>query len=314
MRTLGRLVLLTLLAIPAARAGDAEAKALRDKASKAWSDGKDQAEVLKLFDEALAAKPTDRAILYSTLLMKGQYLQAIVSDLPAAEVVYTKIITELAGLEESETVLRMLKSEAMAAKAVLVYAAREDAEQAVSLFKGALMNWTKSSICDRGSQFLFRLGRDATKRDAGKRKELMDISLKSAQEAVQFIAKEQPQADKAAPALARYQLQLAVVQLALGQEEEARKTRAAIDQAQLGAQPGTLYQQALWHVLSGDADAATAALKEFMVKTRPSGPAGVKSRNQLRKFIRGEPDFKPLFAREDWKELTVDEPEEKPGK
>lgn len=306
MRTLGLTLALTLIAIPAARAGDPEAEKLYAEARAAWKGNKEPGEVVGLLDKALAAEPKTRELLYQILLTKGKYLQGIVSDLPAAEAVYTRIIKELAAPKETETVLREIKSEAMAAKAVVVYSDRKDVEAAFGLFKGAVLNWAKSSICDNGSQFLYRLGRDAERPEA-KRKELLEFSLKCSQDALNFVEKEVPQAEQRAPILAKYQLQLAIVQHATGKADDAAKTFAAIDKAQLEKNPMTLYQHALWHNLNGDVDATTKALEEFMKKTRAEGPAGLKARNQLRKYIRNEPDFKPHLGREDWKGLVTDE-------
>lgn len=301
-----RLVLALALAAPfAAQAGDKEAQEALNAAKAAWSTGKPE-EVLGLFDKAEAAKPEAKVLRYDIQLSKGLYLQAKTSDLEAALKIYDGIIKDLVGLKDDESVLKQIKSQAMANKASLIYSHKQDEEGAFALYKSAAMLYPSSKISEGASQFFFRLGRDTSRRDEAKRKEILELGLKCAEEAVKFCENDVP-AEKRPPALAKLQLQVAIMQHANGKAEEAQKTWAAIDKAVL--QPFSLYQQAVWFALQGSIDDATRCLKEFMQKTRPEGSAGIKSRNQLRKFIAGEPDFKQHLSRPDWKDLATDESE-----
>ena len=72
-----------------------------------------------------------------------------------------------------------------------------------------------------------------------------------------------------------------------------------------------MYQQAVYHGARGDGAKAREILASFMAETRPTA----RSRNDLRNFIRTEPDFQAHLEGEGWAELTTDEAlgEEKPG-
>ena len=113
-----RLVLALALAAPfAAQAGDKEAQEALNAAKAAWSTGKPEAKVLR----------------YDIQLSKGLYLQAKTSDLEAALKIYDGIIKDLVGLKDDESVLKQIKSQAMANKASLIYSHKQDEEGAFAL-------------------------------------------------------------------------------------------------------------------------------------------------------------------------------------
>ena len=166
------------------------------------------------------------------------------------------------------------------------------------------MLYPSARISETASQFMFRLTRDRNRRTDAQRKEILELGLKLAEEALKFAPNEFPDPAKRGPWEAKFTLQLAIMQHAAGKPDEAKATFAKVQTDHLG--PASLYQQAVWHALQDQPDEAHRCLVEFM-KTRPEGQAGLKARNQLRKFIRGEPDFRALLGRPDWKELTDEE-------
>ena len=304
MRLSGLALALIALAPLAARAGDKEAQDALTQAQQAWTAGKEPQEVLALFDQAEAHKPSSRVLQFFIKLNRAQFVQGKVGDLEQALGIYDQIIRGLINLPESEGQLRQIKSQAMANKANLVYAEKNDEEMAFQLYKSAAMLYPSARISETASQFMFRLSRNAGRRTDAQRKEILELGLKLAEEALKFAPNEFPDPARRAPWQAKFQLQLAIMQHAAGKPDEARQTFAQIQQDSL--QPASLYQQAVWNALEGKPDEALRCLTEFM-KTRPEGEAGLKARNQLRKFIRGEPDFKGLLQQPGWKELVEDE-------
>ncbi|MCO5168655.1 MAG: hypothetical protein M9894_20125 [Planctomycetes bacterium] len=295
------LVLLLALAAPAV-AGDQEAYGLLRQAYDRWNDP-DPAEALRLADEALAQNPTSKVVRTQILLFIGSLHQVKTGNLDAALERYDQIIQSLVGVADPQ--LKQLKAEAMVRKGTLVYSERNDPEAALKLYQSAHQTNQLSTTVESASQLAFRMGRDPARGQAARDK-FMEVALKAAQEAVQlaprqFVGDEARQASN----LAKCQLQQVIVLTALGQADEAKAAWDAIDKAKFG--DAALYQRALLHALRGEADEATALLKQFM-GTRPAGEDGRAARNQLRKFIRSEPDFEALRSRPDWKELVEDEP------
>lgn len=299
--TLARsLVLLVALATPAV-AGDQEAFGLLRQAHERWNDP-DPAEALRLANEALAQNPTSKVIRTQILLFIGSLHQVKTGNLDAALERYDQIIQSLVAVTDPQ--LKQLKADAMVRKGNILYAERDDAAGALKLYQSANETNQLSTTQDTASQLAYRMGRDPA-RGQQDRQKFMDVALKASREAVQ-LAPRQFQGDEARQAgnLAKCQLQLVIVLTALGQGDEAQTVWDSIDKARFA--DAALYQRALLAALRGQADDATALLKQFM-STRPAGEDGRTARNQLRKFIRSEPDFAALRARPDWKELVDDE-------
>ena len=299
MKTIGWALALLTLAPLAAQAGDKEAQDALTKAQQAWREGQDPQAVLGLFDQAEGHKPESRVLQYFIKLNRAQFTQAKLGDLDKCLAIYDQIIGELTNLPESEGQLRQIKSQAMANKANLLYSEKQDEEGAFQLYKSAAMLYPSARISETASQFMFRLGRDTTRRTPAKRREILELGLKLAEEALKFAPQEFTDEAQRTAWMSKFQLQLALMQRALSES-----THEGVNHEVLP--PASLYQQAVWHALQGRPDEALRCLQAFM-KTRPEGAAGLKARNQLRKFIREEPDFKGLLGREGWKELVADE-------
>jgi hypothetical protein len=94
-----------------------------------------------------------------------------------------------------------------------------------------------------------------------------------------------------------------IVLTALERKQDAEKLRARLDESKLGSSSN--YQRAQLSALEGKGGDAVAALLEAAMKERPT----LKTRNQLRNFIRTDPFFEPLRAAENWKPLVEDENE-----
>lgn len=288
------------LAAPAF-AGDQEAQALLRQAYDHWKDP-DPTEALRLAEEALAQNPTSKVLRTQIELFIGSLHQVKTGNVDAALERYDRVIRSLVNVDDPG--LRQLKADAMVRKGTLLYSEKDDPEAALRLYKSAHETFQLSTTVDSTSQLAYRLGRD-TARPQADRDKFMNVALKAAEEAILLAPRERADAARQAANLAKYKLQLVIVLTALGRTDEAKAQWESIDPSKLT--DATLYQQAILHALHGEADQATDCLKRFMA-TRPAGDEGVVARNQLRKFIRSEPDFAPLRAREDWKELVEDEP------
>lgn len=294
-------VLVLALAAPAF-AGDQEAQTLLRQAYDHWKDP-EPAEALRLAEEALAQNPTNKVLRTQISLFIGSLHQVKTGDIDAALARYDQVIQSLVGVTDPQ--LKQLKADAMVRKGTLIYSEREDADGALRLYKSAHEAYQLSTTVDTASQLAYRMGREESRQEADREK-LMDFALKAAQEAVQLAPRQfSGDASRQANNLAKCKLQLAIVLTALGRADEAQATYDSIDPSKFT--DACLYQQAVLHALKGEADQATETLKRFM-STRPAGDEGAVARNQLRKFIRSEPDFAALRARDDWKELNDDEP------
>jgi tetratricopeptide (TPR) repeat protein len=302
---LARLIPVLALALIAtfARAGDAEAQAALKQAYDHWRDP-DPAEALRLAESALAANPTSQVVRVQIQLFIGSLHQVKTGNLDAALERYDQIITSLVGATDPQ--LRQLKADAMVRKGNILYAERDDPEGALRLFNAAHETYQLSSTVDTFSQLAYRLGRQGHRPQADRDK-FMDFALKGAEEAITLAPRQFPNdATRLANSVAKYKLQLCIVQTAMGQAEAAQRTWASIEQDKLT--DAALYQRAVLHALKSEDDQAMDVLRRFMA-TRPAGAEGLKARNQLRKFIRTEPDFERLRSRPDWAELSTDEPD-----
>lgn len=303
--------LAALVVAPLAFAGDKEANDILKKAYEHWNDAQ-PTEALRLANEALAANP-EKVVKTQVQLFIGSLHQVKTGDLDAALKIYDDIIQANVGATDNN--LKQLKADAMVRKANILYSEKDDKEQALRLMSSAHQLWPLSTTAEIASQFFFRQGRMHDKGAADKQKAL-EGALKLAEESI-TLAPSQFQGEKLKDRLAKHtakcKLQLAICQLGMEKKTEAEATFASINQADMNE--AHLYQWATYLAIKGDADGATEKLTRFMA-TRPAGPDGAKARNQLRKFIRTEPDFQALQKRPDWKTLTEDEPEgeKAPGK
>lgn len=300
MKLARTLVLALALATPAL-AGDQEAQTLLRQAYDHWKDP-EPAEALRLAEEALAQNPTNKVLRTQIELFIGSLHQVKTGNVDAALEKYDQVIRSLVGVTDPQ--LKQLKADAMVRKGTLLYSEKDDPEGALRLYKSAHESFQLSTTVDSTSQLAYRMGRDQARSEADRNK-FMDVALKAAEEAIQLAPRERADAARQAANLAKYKLQLTIVLTALGRADDAQAQWASIDTTKLT--DASLYQQAVLHALRGDADQATEVLKRFM-STRPAGDEGAVARNQLRKFIRSEPDFAQLRARADWKELIEDEP------
>lgn len=294
-------VLVLALAAPAF-AGDQEAQTLLRQAYDHWKDP-EPAEALRLAEEALAQNPTNKVLRTQIELFIGSLHQVKTGNVDAALEKYDRVIRSLVGVTDPQ--LKQLKADAMVRKGNILYSDKDDTAGALRLIKAAHDSFPLAVTIDNYSQLAYRMGRDGS-RPESERNTWMEHSLRAAEEAVQLAPRERGgDPARQAASLAKYKLQLTIVLTALGRGDDAKAQWDAIDKSKLN--DASLYQQAVLHALRGEADQATEALKRFM-STRPAGDEGATARNQLRKFIRSEPDFAQLRAREDWKELVEDEP------
>jgi tetratricopeptide (TPR) repeat protein len=299
---LARTVVLMLAVAAPAFAGDQEANALLRQAYDHWKDPQ-PAEALRLAEEALAQNPTNQVLRTQIQLFLGSLHQVKTGNLDVALEKYDAVIRSLVGV--TDTQLLQLKAEAMVRKGNILYSEKDDPDGALRLYSSAHQAFQQSTTVDTASQLAYRMGRDE-KRSKADRDTFMEFALKAAQEAVQIAPRQfTSDATRQANNLAKCKLQLVIVLTALGRADEAASTWASIEQDKLNE--ASLYQQAMLHAIKGDGDAATDCLTRFLA-TRPAGDEGAVARNQLRKFIRTEPDFAALRERPDWKTFVEDEP------
>lgn len=298
---LARSFLLALALAAPALAGDQEAQTLLRQAYDHWKDP-EPAEALRLAEEALAQNPTNKVLRTQIDLFIGSLHQVKTGNVDAALEKYDQVIRSLVGVTDNQ--LKQLKADAMVRKGTLLYSEKDDPEGALRLYKSAHEAFQLSTTVDSTSQLAYRMGRDTGRPEADRTK-FMDVALKAAEEAIALAPRERADAARQAANIAKYKLQLTIVLTALGRADDAQATWASVDQSKLT--DASLYQQAVLHAVKGEADQATELLKRFMA-TRPAGDEGTVARNQLRKFIRTEPDFAALRERADWKELIEDEP------
>jgi tetratricopeptide (TPR) repeat protein len=195
---------------------------------------------------------------------------------------------------------RKFKAELIANKAVILYSYKDDLEGARDLFKASMDNYELSSTADKLSNLLHRLS--GLSKDPKKKEEQAKMALKYAEIALELPAqKKDPAAQK--KWIAKVKLQLSLCREVLGDKDGAKKALEAVDAEDMD--DATLYNQAMLDALHGDEKAVREKLTAFMKATRPEA----RSRNQLRKFIRTEPDFQKWVNEESWKELVTPETE-----
>jgi hypothetical protein len=107
-------------------------------------------------------------------------------------------------------------------------------------------------------------------------------------------------AEKRAQVRTKCLLQLAIVHQARKELDDAEGTWRELDEKLLD--DNCQYQLCVWWALQGELEKSKAAAQRSL-DLRPTG----LTRNQLRKFMRSEPDLLPLLTREDWKAIATDE-------
>lgn len=299
-------VALTLAPLAVSRADDGEAQRLLREAYERWHDETPD-RCLELTERALAARPDSSFVRAQVLLFLGSLHQVKTGQLEAALACYDEV-TRLLEEDASDPARRLL-AQALVRKANIVYAEQDDHEAALELFRRAQEAVPLATTADMASQLCYRVGRGAT--DPTERARWLELALTLADEAVGTARSgggrrrpdgggpgEQHQRTRAA--LARFELQRVIVLEGLGRKDEATAAWSAVDPADLD--DNALYQLAILHAVRGDLPSAAEALRRAM-KTRPT-PA---TRNQLRKYIRTEPDLTGAVGLEEWRDLVTDE-------
>lgn len=304
------LVVIMALALPAlapspALADDGEAQRLLREAYDHWKDESPD-RCLALAEEALAAGPESPFVRAQVLLFLGSLHQVKTGKLEAAVACYDEVATLLEA--DGTDPARRLRAQALVRKANIVYAEQDDHEAALELFRRAQEVLPLASTADMASQLCYRVGRGAT--DPAERGRWLELALTLADEAIGTARSGggprregggSPDGQRRRKAfLARFELQRVVVLEGLGRKDEAAAAWADIDAADLDE--NAHYQLAILHAVRGDLGKAAAALKQAMA-TRPTAA----TRNQLRKYVRTEPDFAGGLALDDWRELVTDE-------
>jgi tetratricopeptide (TPR) repeat protein len=288
---------LLLLAPALAVADDADAKKLLAQAYERWNDPTPE-RALDLGEQALAAITTDRLLRGKTLLFIGSLHQVKTGRLDDALGRYDELLALLA--QDSGEEARGLRAQALVRKANIIYAERDDPEGAIELYRQAQELMHLASTADTASQLCYRVGREA-RRTPEEKARYLDMALTLAQEAVDgFSARTADGGRRRNAIMAKFRLQLVIVLEALGRKDEAAAQWARIAPEHLD--DNCHYQLAVLHALRGDPDQARASLERAMA-LRPT----VDTRDQLRKYIRTEPDLQGFLDREDWRPLVTDE-------
>lgn len=293
--------------LPVARADDAEAQRLLREAYDRWKDETPD-RCLALAEQALAAEPTTGLVRAQVLLFLGSLHQVKTGRLEDALACYDELSALLKG--DSSDPARRLLAQALVRQANIVYAEHDDHEQALELLRQAQEALPLASTADMASQLCYRLGRGAS--DPAERARWLELALTLANEAI-GMAQARPGARpgddggrgeegqrRRKTFVARFRLQLTLVLEGLGREDEAAAAWAEVDEADLDE--NAHYQRALLHAVRGDLEQAGASLRAALA-TRPTAA----TRNQLRKFVRTEPDLSAGLGREDWRALVTDE-------
>lgn len=295
---LGLPLVLAPLAAPA-WAGDKEAIEHFNEARKHWGDPDPSAAVAAA--EKALAEAQRKDIKMNVLVMLGQLHQGKTGDFDKALGYYDQVIKS--NINVSDNTLKSLKAQAFLGKGTILYSERDDIESALAAYQAAHRTYPTAQSADTLSQLCYRIGRDPTKGQDARAKQL-EYAQKLAEEALHHDA--QNRNKTANPArTAKYRLQLVITLLAQGKKEEGEAAWTETEQDALDA--NAFYQLAILQAVRGD-DAAVVAdtlRKCLEPEVRPKA----RARNQLRKFVRTEPDFKPFLEEEGWKELVTDEPE-----
>lgn len=295
---------LAVLGATAARADDAAAQELLREAYGHWKD-ESPAAAVELAEKALAANPTTPLVRAQVALFLGSLHQVKTGDLEQALAQYDAVDALLRDATAEDA--RRLRVQALVRKANIVYAERNDHEAALELYRQAQEAHHLASTAETASQLCYRVARGATSDD--ERARYLDLALLLAREAVDWVPPRREGGGEGGQARggrmgawrAKFRLQLVIVLEAQGKKDEAAAVWAEVDPEAFDE--NAQYQLALLHALRGDLAKAGEALTKSMA-ARPTAD----TRNQLRKYLRTEPDFAPALQREDWSALVTDEP------
>ncbi len=280
-----------LLALPTSvQAGDREARRFYDKALEKWDDPNPNLPV-KYAEKALehAVNKTLRA---NILFILGRLHHSRTGDFDKAEANYQKVVKENIGV--TDNTLKRIKADCFRNLGNLIYAERGDIKLALTKYRASHNTYATPETADTLSQFLYRIGRDPKKNRAARDKQLK-AAIKLAREAMDRNDKLPTRKPNET---ARFRLQLVIALTAAGKTKEATEVWAATKQDKLTR--NSFYQRALFMALSKEEPAKIAEILHQTLDPRPTA----KTRNDLRKFIRSEPDFKSFLTREDWKTLV----------
>jgi len=295
MRKLGWALALTLAVGTPALAGDSEAQALLQDAIENWRDPDPNVPHTAVQQALTEAESVGLKLNALSLIGKLQHYRF--GNVNAAMQWYDRVITESEEVTEPE--LKKLRADAFRAKGTIFYSEKDDVEQALVHFRASHKTYPTSRNADTLSQILIRIGRGPVADD--KRAKLCLQALQLAEEAIDRYSKGVSQSESE---MAKFRLQKVIALTALGRREEAVQAWKECPPEALNDY--ALYQRGvLMAMQSADGARVAEKLRDALKKLFPTP----KARNQLRKFIRTEPDFKPYFEREDWKDLVEDEPE-----
>lgn len=285
----------------AARADDAEAQRLLVEAYDHWKD-ESPALAVELAERAFAAGATTPLVRAQVALFLGSLHQVKTGDLDEAIVQYDAVDALLR--DDGAEAARRLRAQALVRKANIVYAERDDHEAALELYRQAQEAHHLASTAETASQLCYRVARGAKVEE--ERARYLDLALLLAREAVDWVPPRRGEGERRDGGRmgawrAKFRLQLVIVLEAQGKKDEAAEVWADVDVAAFD--DNAQYQLALLQALRGDLAKAGEALTKAMA-SRPTAD----TRNQLRKYLRTEPDFAPGLTREDWSALVTDEP------
>jgi tetratricopeptide (TPR) repeat protein len=282
-----------------ARADDAKAQEKLQAAYAHWKDDTPDA-ALALAQEALAETgPTsNRLVRGQVLLFIGSLHQVKTGRLDLALAAYDELITLLG--DASSDAARRLAAQALVRKGNIIYAEKDDFDGAIELYRRAQELVELASTADTASQLCYRHAR-AAERTPEERARDLDMALALSREALDLAPRHAQPGAKLDKFMAKFRLQLCLVLEAQGKKDEADAEWRDVHEADLDE--NALYQRALREAVHGDLAKAGQLLREALA-LRPTSD----TRNQLRKFIRTEPDLQPGLARDDWKDVVTDEP------
>ncbi|MCO5166363.1 MAG: hypothetical protein M9894_08365 [Planctomycetes bacterium] len=294
-----------------ALADDTEAQRLLAQAYERWRDDTPD-RCLELAEQALAAPPSTPLVRGQVLLFLGSLHQVKTGRLDDALACYDEV--EALLQDDPGEPARRLRVQALTRKANIIYAEKDDHAAAIELYRQAQEVLHLASTADTASQLCYRVGRGAA--DPAERARWLDMALTLAQEAVDSVEQVRARRDgqqggrqggegarggaRRGAFAAKFRVQLVLVLEALERKEEAAAVWAEVAPDDLD--DNAQYQLALLRALRGDLDGAAEALRRSMA-TRPTA----STRNQLRKYVRTEPDFQAALEREGWQDLVKDE-------
>ncbi|MBL4845446.1 MAG: DUF4340 domain-containing protein [Planctomycetes bacterium] len=276
---------------------DAEAERLFKQATKGEVWNGDPKIAQALLEQALGTAKS-KALRVNLTLVLGNFQQGKTGDFAAAIKSYQRVIGDTVG--EKAPAMRNFKAQALMNLGIIYYTRQHDLDQAVVKLSDSIEVSATAKAADVLSQLLFRIARDG-KRSETARKAQLEKALKIGRLAEKLDTENADK--KQTPArTVKIKLQLAIVLEALGQGALAKTTFGVADEKTLSNDG--LYQLAVLRSLRGASAAEVAGPLHEALKLRP----GAVARNQMRWFIRTEPDLAKHRADPSWKTLVTDEP------